>query len=118
MPKYGTIGTFISVIVNGKIVIQMDDTMINNMAKTLNVGADALKDKAQEVLTSQGEAWKNAGKSDDDCGVLALRVAARQINTANAALRRAGAENIEGMFVSCPRPKGGARYYTTRWLTN
>lgn len=92
-------------IVNGKIVIQMDDTMINNMAKTLNVGADALKDKAQEVLTSQGEAWKNAGKSDDDCGVLALRVAARQINTANAALRRAGAENIEGMFVSCPRPK-------------
>ena len=92
-------------IVNGKIVIQMDDTMINNMAKTLNVSADALKDKAQEVLTSQGEAWKNAGKSDDDCGVLALRVAARQINTANAALRRAGAENIEGMFVSCPRPK-------------
>jgi hypothetical protein len=91
--------------VSNRQVTKMDDTMVNNMAKTLNVSADALKDKAQEVLTLQGPAWTNAGKSEDDCGILALRVAARQINTENAALRRAGAENVEGMFVSCPRPK-------------
>ena len=83
----------------------MEDTMIKNMAKTLNVSAEVLQQKAQEVLALQGAAWENAGKSAEDCGILALRVAGRQINTENAALRRAGAENIEGMFVSSPRPK-------------
>lgn len=83
----------------------MKDTMVNNMAKSLNVSVEALQEKAQEVLTQQGSAWEKAGKSADDCDILALRVAARQINTANAALRRAGAESVAGMFVSCPRPK-------------
>ena len=83
----------------------MDNTMIENMAKTLNCSADVIKQKADEVLTQQGQAWKDAGKSPEDCDILALRVAARQINTESARLRRVGAENIEGMFVSCPRPK-------------
>jgi len=69
----------------------MDDTMINNVAKTVNVAADTLRSKAESVLAEQGAAWKNAGKSDDDCGILALRVAARMISTENARLSRFGA---------------------------
>ena len=83
----------------------MDDTMINNVAKTVNVAADTLRSKAESVLTEQGAAWKNAGKSDDDCGILALRVAARMISTENARLSRSGATKYEGMFISVPRPK-------------
>jgi len=83
----------------------MDDTMINNVAKTVNVAADTLRSKAESVLAEQGAAWKNAGKSDDDCGILALRVAARMISTENARLSRSGATKYEGMFISVPRPK-------------
>ena len=31
------------------------------------------------MSSEQGAAWKNAGRSDDDCFILALRVAGRNI---------------------------------------
>jgi len=79
--------------------------MIDNIAKKVNVSADIMRQKAEAILALQGGAWKNAGKSDDDCNVLALRVAARQLTTEQAALSRSGAVTYEGMFVSVPRSK-------------
>ena len=78
---------------------------IENVAKTLNVTAAALAEKVTVILEEQGPAWENAGKSSDDCELLAIRVAARQINSEASRLRRAGAEAIEGMFIHSPRPK-------------
>ena len=83
----------------------MSDDMLNNIAKTLNVAPEMVQERANAVLAEQGAAWKNAGRSDEDCFILALRVAGRNITTENARLRRAGADTYEGMFISVPRPK-------------
>jgi len=83
----------------------MDENVLNNVAKTLNVDAGIVRARAEEILTQQGDAWIAAGKSESDCGILALRVAARMINTDNARLKRAGVTTFEGMFVDMPRPK-------------
>ena len=79
--------------------------MLNNIAKTLNVAPQMVQERADKVLAEQGSAWKNAGRSDEDCFVLALRVAGRNITSENARMRRAGADTYEGMFISVPRPK-------------
>jgi len=83
----------------------MSDDMLNNIAKTLNVAPELVRERANTVLAEQGAAWKNAGRSDDDCFILALRVAGRNITSENARMRRAGADTYEGMFISVPRPK-------------
>ena len=83
----------------------MSDDMLNNIAKTLNVAPQMVQERADAVLAEQGAAWKNAGRSDEDCFILALRVAGRNITTENARMRRAGADTYEGMFISVPRPK-------------
>ena len=79
--------------------------MLNNIAKTLNVAPEMVQERANAVLAEQGAAWKNAGRSEDDCFILALRVAGRNITSENARMRRAGADTYEGMFISVPRPK-------------
>ena len=83
----------------------MSNEMLENIAKTLNVAPEVVRARADEVLAEQGPAWKNAGRSDDDCYILALRVAGRNITSENARMRRAGADTYEGMFLSVPRPK-------------
>ena len=83
----------------------MDEKMISNTAKTLNVDSATLRAKAEQVLAEQGSAWISAGKSESDAGVLSLRVAARLINTEQARLKRSGATVYEGMFVDVSRPK-------------
>ena len=83
----------------------MSDEMLNNIAKTLNVAPESVRERADAVLAQQGPAWKNAGRSDEDCFILALRVAGRNITSENARLRRARADTYEGMFISVPRPK-------------
>jgi len=83
----------------------MSNQMLENIAKTLNVAPEAVQSRADEVLVEQGAAWKNAGRSDEDCAVLALRVAGRQISSESAKLRRTGSDIFEGMFISVPRPK-------------
>ncbi len=83
----------------------MSAEMLNNIAKTLNVAPELVRERADAVLAEQGAAWKNAGRSDEDCFILALRVAGRNITSENARMRRAGADSYEGMFISVPRPK-------------
>ena len=83
----------------------MSDEMLNNIAKTLNVAPETVRARADEVLAEQGAAWRNAGRSEEDCFILALRVAGRNITSENARLRRARADTYEGMFISVPRPK-------------
>jgi len=83
----------------------IDEKVIERTAKTLNTDVATLKARTDEVLASQGAAWKNAGKSDDDCYALAIKVAGSKIRNSNARLARSGASKMEGMFVSVPRPK-------------
>lgn len=83
----------------------MNENTLNNVAKTLNVTVDVLRQKTLAVLEEQAPAWRNANKSEEDCGLLAIRVAARSISTENARLSRSGATKYEGMFISSPRPK-------------
>tara|TARA_R110002096_G_scaffold12490_7_gene44963 strand:- start:4082 stop:5251 length:1170 start_codon:yes stop_codon:yes gene_type:complete len=83
----------------------MSNQMLDNIAKTLNVAPEVVQTRADTVLVEQGAAWKNAGRSDEDCAVLALRVAGRQISSESARLRRTGSDVFEGMFISVPRPK-------------
>lgn len=83
----------------------MDEKVLSNVAKTLNVDEAVVRSRAEEILVQQSDAWVAAGKSESDCGILALRVAARMINTDNARLKRAGVTTYEGMFIEMPRPK-------------
>ncbi len=92
-------------LITQKVKKMNNEQTMNNVAKTLNVEPDALAERVAIILQEQGPAWENAGKSVDDQELLAIRVAARQINTESARLRRAGAEVIEGMFIHSPRPK-------------
>ena len=86
-------------------MIKMNENTLNNVAKTLNVTVDTLRTKALTVLEEQAPAWRNANKSEEDCGLLAIRVAARSISTENARMTRSGASKYEGMFISSPRTK-------------
>ena len=83
----------------------MDEKVLKNMSKTLNVEPDSLRDRAMLVMNEQGSQWTANGKSEADCHILALRVAARGITTENARLRRSGATVFEGMFIEVPRTK-------------
>ena len=83
----------------------MTDEMIEKVSKTVGVSADMLRERSATVLEEQGAAWVNAGKNEDECSILALRVAARQIANERATLRRSGATLYEGMFVHVPRAK-------------
>ena len=92
----------------------MSNDMLNNIAKTLNVAPEMVQERADKVLAEQGPAWKNAGRSDEDCFILALRVAGRNITSENARMRRAGADTYEGMFISVPRPKEWGKILYTK----
>ena len=49
------------------------------VAKNVGVTVDTLNARIEEVLLENKGAWINAGKSEDDCTVLAIRVAGRQL---------------------------------------
>ena len=83
----------------------LNDDMMKNVAANVGVEVSTLKVRAETVLEEQGAAWRNAGKNDEECGVFALRVAARQIASESAKLKRSGAESLKGMFISVPRYK-------------
>ena len=83
----------------------MTNDMMKKVAANVGVSEDALKARADAVLAEQGAAWRNAGKNDNECEVFALRVAARQMASEAARLKRSGAETVEGMFISVPRYK-------------
>ena len=75
------------------------------VAKNVGVTIDTLNTRIEEVLSENKAAWVKAGKSDDDCQVLAIRVAGRQLKAEAQRLSRSGAEVLNGMFVSAPRYK-------------
>ena len=79
------------------------------VAKNVGVSLDTLNTRIEEVLAENKSAWVNAGKSDDDCTVLAIRVAGRQLKAEAQRLSRSGAEVLTGMFVSAPRYKDFAK---------
>jgi len=83
----------------------IDEKIIQRTANTLNIDIGVLKTRTEAILSTQGDAWKNAGKSDDDCYALALKVAGSKIKNENSRLLRSGASIVEGMFISVPRPK-------------
>ena len=51
----------------------IDEKIIERTAKTLNTDVATLKAHTDEVLATQGEAWKNAGKTETDAYALALK---------------------------------------------
>ncbi len=79
------------------------------VAKNVGVSLDTLNVRIAEVLEENKGAWTNAGKSEEDCTVLAIRVAGRQLKAEAAKLSRSGAEVLTGMFVSAPRYKDFAK---------
>lgn len=79
------------------------------VAKNVGVSLDTLNERIEQVLVENKSAWINAGKSEDDCQVLAIRVAGRQLKAEAAKLSRSGATVINGMFVSAPRYKDFAK---------
>ena len=81
------------------------EDMMKNVATNVGVDVSVLKTRMESVLEEQGSAWRNAGKNDEECGVFALRVAARQLASESAKLKRSGAESLKGMFISVPRYK-------------
>ena len=76
--------------------------MIGKVAQQTGVDKDALSNKMQAVLGEQSAAWSNAGKTEDQINVLALRVAARQIVAERNRLSRSGCDSLEGFFVTMP----------------
>ena len=79
------------------------------VAKNVGVSLDTLNARIEEVLVENKDAWIKAGKSDEDCTILAIRVAGRQLKAEAQRLSRSGAEVLNGMFVSAPRYKDYAK---------
>ena len=75
------------------------------VAKNVGVTVDALNTRIEEVLKENKSAWVAANKTEDECQILAIRVAGRQMKAEAQRLSRSGAEVLIGMFVSAPRYK-------------
>ena len=84
---------------------ELKQTVANNVGVSL----DTLNTRIEEVLKENKTAWEAAGKSDEDCTILAIRVAGRQLKAEAAKLSRSGATVLNGMFVSAPRYKDFAK---------
>ena len=83
--------------------------LMNTVAKNIGISTDQLKDRVDAVLAENQNAWVASGKTNDECDVLAIRVAGRQLKAEAQKLSRSGAEILEGMFVSVPRYKDWAK---------
>ena len=73
------------------------------VAKNVGVSLDTLNTRIEEVLTENKSAWISAGKSDDDCTVLAIRVAGRQLK----------AEAAKTITKRCRSPNRYVRFSST-----
>lgn len=85
------------------------EQMIEKVAGQIKTTVEALSAKADALFAQEGAGWKAAGKTEEQCKVLALRVAARQISSEASKLSRSGATLFEGMFVSVAREKDWAK---------
>ena len=87
--------------------MQYDD-MLGKVATQVKIDPESLSAKADSILSQEGAGWQASGKTGEECKILALRVAARQVAADSARLARSGADLYEGMFVSVPRHKDWA----------
>jgi hypothetical protein len=62
----------------------------------------------ESVLAENRAAWMDAGKTEEECALNALRIAGRQVKSEGERLKRSGATLYEGMFISTPRYKDWA----------
>ena len=83
----------------------MTTELKNTVAKNVGVSVDVLNTRIEEVLAENKAAWTGANKTEDECQILAIRVAGRQMKAESQRLSRSGAEVLIGMFVSAPRYK-------------
>ena len=83
----------------------INDKTLENIAISVNTTVERLQATVDDVLAEQGDTWRKAGKDEESCKILSLRVAQQKINRANSALARSGANNFVGMFISVPRVK-------------
>lgn len=81
------------------------EEMMKKVATQIGVGVEALSAQAESVYATESAGWLNAGKTEEECRKLAMRVAARKIAADRARLNRTGATLYEGMFLSVPREK-------------
>jgi hypothetical protein len=84
------------------------DQMIERISKNIGCNTETLQSKMDVVLSEYKGTWLDAGKTDEDCQVNALRIAGRQIKSEGEKLKRSGATLYEGMYVSVPRFKDWA----------
>tara|TARA_R110000824_G_scaffold196246_1_gene379373 strand:+ start:3706 stop:4926 length:1221 start_codon:yes stop_codon:yes gene_type:complete len=88
----------------------VDENMVEKVAKNVGCSAKDLMDRQASVLRQQGETLRNAGKTEEEVGLMCLRVAAQQIRSAETRLKRSGCTLFEGVFVSVPRYKNWAKF--------
>jgi hypothetical protein len=84
------------------------EQVIDRISKNVKCTESVLRSRMDSVLAENRAAWMDAGKSEDDCKVNALRIAGRQIKSEGDKLGRSGATLYEGMFISTPRFKDWA----------
>ena len=53
------------------------EQMIERIGKNIGATGDALRSRMDVVLSENRTAWMDAGKSEDDCAINALRIAGR-----------------------------------------
>lgn len=82
--------------------------MIDRISKNIGASEETLRSRMDTVLSENKNTWLDAGKTEDECGLNALRIAGRQIKSESERLKRSGATLYEGMFISVPRYKDWA----------
>ena len=82
--------------------------MIDRISKNISASEEVLRSRMDIVLSENKNTWLDAGKTEDECTLNALRIAGRQIKSESERLKRSGATLYEGMFISVPRYKDWA----------
>ena len=82
--------------------------MIDRISKNIGASEETLRSRMDIVLSENKNTWLDAGKTEDECTLNALRIAGRQIKSESERLKRSGATLYEGMFISVPRYKDWA----------
>ena len=84
-------------------------SMIDRIAKNVGCDVTTVTSRMDQVLNEQRSVWTDAGKTEDQCITLALRIAGRQIKTEVDKAKRSGCVVYEGMFLTSPRYKDWAK---------
>jgi hypothetical protein len=88
----------------------MDMTIVERVAKNVGCAVDALMAEQRMVREERGNTFLSSGKTEEECDMLCLRIAAQQVRSREAALAKSGCSLYEGVFVSVPRTKDWAKF--------